>query len=106
MNMNEFYKEEVLELTEHLNTDWIGLHTILNKNGLETEGGYLFAYMESEECEEFGGFLTKGKQIYTFLIKDEIVTLTKIDNVEDIMHDGPQVLVAINIFEQSQTDKK
>lgn len=90
------YKEEILELTELLNTEWSDLRDILSKE-IDLEGANLCGYFEDEEDGEYGVILTRTKEIYQFSIQDGALNINRIDKVEDIEDEFPQVLVAIKM---------
>lgn len=90
------FKEEIIELTELLNSEWEDLKEILSKN-LDITGAYLCSYGEYETSGEYGIILTQQKEIYEFSITERYTSVTRVENVKEIEQDYPQILVAMNM---------
>lgn len=92
----EDYKGEIQELTELLNTEWSDLKDTLSEE-LNLDNALLCSYFEDEDEGGFGVIMTKDKQIYQFFIQEGALEIVKIDNLQDIEEDYPQVIVALEL---------
>jgi hypothetical protein len=95
-DIQELYRQEVLELTELLNNDWADLRDLFIENKIDLNGAYLAAYLEDEEDgSEHGVLLTADKKILRFVVDDGNMILTPIQKQEDILDEFPQVTAAL-----------
>ena len=90
------YKEEIQELTELLNTEWTDLKEMLS-NELNLDNALLCSYFEDDDEGEYGVILTKDKQIYQFSIQEEVLEVIKVEHVQNIEEEYPQVIVALKL---------
>jgi hypothetical protein len=100
MNKEDFqnYKLEIEELTELLNNEWLDLKNLIISNNINLERTLLVGYYEDEEGIEYGLLYNKKENfIIKFEVLDNNISLTKIDNVNEISDEFPQLLVAIEL---------
>ncbi len=100
MNKEEYqdYKLEIEELTELLNTEWLDLKNLILSKNINLSNTLLVGYYEDEEGVEYGLLYNKNENfIIKFEILDNIITLFKINSINDISNEFPQILVAIEL---------
>ncbi|MCY4764382.1 hypothetical protein [Klebsiella aerogenes] len=90
------YKQEIHELTELLNTEWLDLNDLLTKEGFETKGGYLVCYYEDESGGQYGVFVTSVGEVFEFAILDGELKGFSTEEVE--LECYPQIEVALKYF--------
>lgn len=90
------YKEEIQELTELLNTEWCDLKDTLSEE-LNLDHALLCSYFEDEDEGEHGMVLTKDKQFFQFSIQEGELEVTKVENIQDVEEEYPQVIVALQL---------
>ncbi|AYN04389.1 hypothetical protein [Flavobacterium sp. 140616W15] len=100
MNKEDFqdYKLEIEELTELLNSEWLDLKNLIISNNINLEKTLLVGYYEDEEGIEYGLLYNKKENfIIKFEVSDNNISLTEINNVNEISDEFPQLLVAIEL---------
>ena len=100
MNKEEYqdYKLEIEELTELLNTEWLDLKNLILSKNINLSNTLLVGYYEDEEGVEYGLLYNKNENfIIKFEVLDNIITLFKINSINDISNEFPQILVAIEL---------
>ncbi|MGB7210434.1 MAG: hypothetical protein WBD27_17405 [Pyrinomonadaceae bacterium] len=91
----ELYKEEILELTELLNQEWIDLRNLIVSKGIVIDKTLLVNYYEDEEGGEYGVLVVDKKDAYKFEAADKKISLIKFDDLEIAKKECPQVEVAV-----------
>jgi len=90
------YKEEIQELTDLMNGEWIELKEILATK-LDLENAYLCGYYEDEDESEYGIVMTKDKLFYAFHLDGDKLELAEVKNIKDVEDTYPQVHVAVTL---------
>lgn len=104
--MEELYKQEIIELTELLNTDedWSDLKNILIKAGIDLSKTVLASFMEDDEENEYGVIVSKDLTIRRFSRKIDIgnLELTNITKDENELSKYPQIAISIKMIENGE----
>ncbi|OQP58086.1 hypothetical protein A3860_07090 [Niastella vici] len=94
----ELYREEVLELTELLNSEWEDLRELLVESNVNLKGAYLAGYFEDEdEGAEHGVILTADKKLIRFVALDGEITLEPVQDQAALEDEFPSVTVALEL---------
>jgi hypothetical protein len=94
----ELYREEVLELTDLLNTEWVDLRDLLIENNVNLKGAYMAGYFENEDDgAEHGIILTADKKLIKFVALDGELTLEPVQDQAAIEEEFPSVTVALEL---------
>lgn len=100
MTTEEFqdYKLEIEELTELLNVEWLDLKNLIISNNINLERTLLVGYYEDTEGKEHGLLYNKKDDfILKFEVLNNTISLTSIDQVDEVSDEFPQLLVAISL---------
>lgn len=104
--MEELYRQEIIELTELLNTDenWADLKSILISAGIDLSKTVLASFMEDDEENEYGVIVSKDLTIYSYSRNINIgnLELTDITRNEDELNKYPQVAIAVKMIENGE----
>lgn len=90
----ELYKQEIEELTELLNEEWLALRDLIGSEGVNLDKTLLVNYYEDEEGGEYGIIVVEKRDVFEFSVRDEKISMEKIDDIESAQKDYPQIEVA------------
>ncbi|PWV51917.1 hypothetical protein [Chitinophaga sp. S165] len=94
----QLYLQEVLELTELLNTEWVDLKKLLVENNINLEGAYMVVYLEGKsDGAEYGIILTADKKLIRFIAKDGGITLQELEDRATAEVEFPTIIVAMEL---------
>ena len=107
--MKDFYLEEIEELTNLLRKeeDWDNSRRMLKSNGFEADKILLVALMESEECKEYGVFVSEERRVYQWVVdtngtnKYVLISLQERTNDEKFYNEVPQIRVGLEAYENT-----
>lgn len=109
ININDNnYRKEIEELTEYLRVDeeWAKLRNILIKKNFNVQNLYLVSFVEDEEDNEYGAFVTKEKDVFEYSILTRVeegdldnFTYKKLNDSQYIFNTYPQVKIAFEMID-------
>lgn len=92
------YKLEIEELTELLNVEWLDLKNLIISNNINLERTLLVGYYEDDEGKEHGLLYNKKDDfILKFEVLNNTISLTSIDQIDEVSDEFPQLQVAISL---------
>ena len=91
------YKEEILELTDLLNNEWVDLKQMIIDKGINLKNALLVGYYEDQKGKEHGLILTDEKKMFLFEANENQIKVQQIENIEKAAVKFPQILVAIDL---------
>lgn len=104
--MEELYRQEIIELTELLNTDenWADLKSILISAGIDLSKTVLASFMEDDEENEYGVIVSKHLTIHSYSRNINIgnLELTDITQNKDELSKYPQVAIAVKMIKNGE----
>ena len=96
----ELYREEVLELTNLVNNQWLQLKEVIESKGIRLSESFLVSYMEDEEGGEYGILVVSNSEIFNFhLAEGEIVTFENVAGDKEVEREYPQIAVALDLID-------
>ena len=96
----ELYREEVLELTNLVNNQWLQLKEVIESKGIRLSESLLVSYKEDEEGGEYGILVVSNSEIFNFhLAEGEIVTFENVAGDKEVEREYPQIAVALDLID-------
>ena len=106
--MDEIYLVEINEWTDKLRhaESWANARAMLEQAGFAVDTLLLVAFAESEECKEYGVFLTADKRVLQWIVDTNGENVYGLECIDDKTGDTefykscPQVPVGLNILDK------
>jgi len=102
--MNNFI-EEIDELTELLRneTSYVNVREMLKHKGFDNKEVILVSLLESEECNEYGVFISKEKKVYQWIAntnnsKYDLLSFEEKTEDERFHNDCPQIKAGLKYY--------
>jgi hypothetical protein len=94
----ELYLQEVLELTQLLNTEWVDLRKLLIENNVDLNGAHMAVHLEDKtKGAEYGIIITADKKLIRFIANEGSITLQPLEDIAAAAAEFPTVTIAMEL---------